>query len=327
MHGSRFPVIDVGPLRSARIEDRAAVAEALGQACREVGFFYAAGHGIPDAILEAAFAASREFFALPREAKEALSIKRSPHNRGYVEMEGERLDETKPGDLKEAFNIGLDLPPDHPDILAGRPFRGPNLWPDLPGWREAALAYFDAAWGLGRLLHRGFALDLGIEEAFFEDKLDAPLATLRLLHYPAHRGPAAEGQAGAGEHTDYGDVTTLATDGVPGLQVRDRSGRWLDAPSVEGAFVCNIGDCLMRWTNDVYVSTPHRVGLPGRDRYSIAFFLDPNPDAQVAVLPTCMGPGRPAKYPPTTGAAHLKSRLDATYGHRAEPAGRDGTIV
>jgi isopenicillin N synthase-like dioxygenase len=123
-----------------------------------------------------------------------------------------------------------------------------------------------------------------------------------------------QGQLGAGVHTDYGNVTLLATDAAGGLMVRDRSGQWLDAPVIPGAFVCNIGDCLMRWTNDIYVSTPHKVVTPpGRDRYSIAFFLDPDPDARVACLPTCTDATRPMKYPPVSAADFLRSRLEPTY--------------
>ena len=79
----------------------------------------------------------------------------------------------------------------------------------------------------------------------------------------------------------------------------------------------NIGDCLMRWTNDTYESTPHRViHKAPRERMSIAFFLDPNPDAVVEALPSCTGPGRPALYPPISGEDYLRERLDATYAHR-----------
>ena len=171
---------------------------------------------------------------------------------------------------------------------------------------------------MGRDLHRGFALDLGLEPDFFEARLDKPIATLRLLHYPPVAAPLSDGQLGAGVHTDYGNVTLLATDAVGGLMVRDRSGRWLDAPVVPNAFVCNIGDCLMRWSNDVYVSTPHKVvSPPGKDRYSVAFFLDPNPDAVVACLPTCVSPEQPAKYAPITGAEFLRSRLEPTYASTA----------
>jgi isopenicillin N synthase-like dioxygenase len=281
-----IPVIDVGPLYDGGASGAASVALAIGRACRETGFFYAAGHRVSPELLADGFAAAQKLFALPADQKARVSIMQSPHNRGYVGLLGEALDPSKPPDLKEAFNIGLDLAADDPQVLAGLPFRGVNLWPEPAGFRAAMLAYYDAVWTLGRRLHRAFALDLGLPEAYFDDKLDRPMATLRLLHYPARPPAVAAGQLGAGEHTDYGNLTLLATDAAGGLEVRTRGGDWIAAPSIEGAFVCNIGDCLMRWTNDVYVSTPHRVvSPPGRERYSIAFFLDPNPDAVVAVLP------------------------------------------
>ena len=311
-----LPVIDVSPLAGGDAAARRAVAADLGRACREVGFFYASGHGLPAALFERAFGAARAFFALPDEDKAAVAIERSPHNRGYVRLGGESLDPSKPADLKEAFNIGIDLAADDPDVVAGVPFRGVNLWPVLPDFREATTAYFDAVLALGRRLHTAIALDLGVPENFFADKLDRPMATLRLLRYPPAPEKMAEGQRGAGTHTDYGNLTLLATDGTAGLEVQGRDGRWIDAPHIDGAFVCNIGDCLTRWTNDVYVSTPHRVRPPARERLSIAFFLDPNPDAVVAALPSCVGPDRPARYPPTTGAAYLAERLDATYTFR-----------
>jgi isopenicillin N synthase-like dioxygenase len=297
-----LPIIDVAAVQAGDVA-------ALGRVCREIGFFYLTGHGIPT---DGVFAAARTFFALPTTEKERLSIKRSPHNRGYVGLGGERLDAQTSPDQKEAFNIGLELAPDDPEILARKPFRGVNFLPDLLGWQQTVRTYYQACHRLVLDLHRGFALDLGIEPDFFAPLLDRPMSTLRLLHYPP--GDAAE--LGAGTHTDYGNVTVLATDGVAGLQVRRRDGTWLDAPHIEGAFVCNIGDCLMRWTNDVYVSTPHRVVRPVTERYSVAFFADPNPDAVVATLPTCLVPGEAARYGPISGAAYLASRLDATYDHR-----------
>jgi isopenicillin N synthase-like dioxygenase len=309
-----IPIIDVSGLRSAERDKRDAVAAALGNACRQVGFFYVTGHGIPPSVSSGIFAAARDLFALPGEAKEALSIERSAHNRGYVGVAAERLDEAASPDQKEAFNIGLELPADDPELLAGKPFRGVNLWPDLPGWRDRVLAYYDACMALQLDIHRGFAVDLGLPEAFFADKMDRPIATLRLLHYPAGT-PSAGADIGAGTHTDYGNLTILATDGVAGLQVRRRDGLWLDAPHVDGAFVCNIGDCLMRWTNDVYVSTPHRVLRPRQERYSVAFFADANPDALVEVLPACVAPGEAPRYAPILCGDYLTARLTATYDH------------
>ena len=311
-----IPVIDVATMG----DNYARLGAALGHAARDIGFFCITGHGVAPSLIDAVFAQSRIFFAQDVAAKDALSIRHSPHNRGYVALGEERLDASKPGDVKAAFNIGLDMSFDHPEVLAGKPFRGANVWPDadaLPEFKPAMLVYFAACHALGMHLHRALAHDLGVAENFFDDKLDQPLATLRLLHYPPRPEHLEPGQIGAGEHTDYGNITLLATDDAGGLEVRTRSGDWISPPTIPGALICNIGDCLMRWTNDVYVSTPHRVVNPmGRERYSIAFFLDPNPDAVVDCLPSCVTAERPARYASTTGAAYLKSRLDATYSHR-----------
>ena len=309
-----IPIIDVAPLRSPELAERMKVAGVLHTACRNTGFFYAINHGVDPALIEETFDQAKRFFAQPLEAKQKLSLMQSKANHGYGEMGAEQLSEDRPPDVNEAFNIGLELPPGHPLLDRADNAHGPNQWPDLPGWREHMLIYFDACLELGRLLHRGFSLDLGLPEDFFEDKLDHPMAALRMLHYPASAGKTAPKQFGAGEHTDYGNVTLLAIDGVPGLQLRNRQGVWVDAPAVPGAYICNIGDCLMRWTNDTYVSTPHRVMPPSAERYSLPFFLDPNADAEVKVID---GFGEP-KYAPTTGGEYIAQRFNETYRHRSE---------
>jgi len=308
-----IPVIDVSALQSGDIAAHGALAREMGDACRGLGFFCVTGHGISPSQLQGVFDASREFFYAPEAIKQAVSFDKSDHNRGWIGPEREQLDPSKAPDLKQAFNIGLEMAADDPEILAGKPFRGINLWPETPGFKDIMLEYYNAVWALGVRMHKAFSLDLDVAPDFFEDKLDAPLATLRLLHYPMPETPPQAGQIGAGEHTDYGNITLLLTDGTPGLEVRTREGQWIAPPQLENAFICNIGDCLMRWTNDVYVSTPHRVQIPARERYSIAFFLDPNPDAIVDVLPSCVSADRPAKYPLVTGADYLKQKLDASY--------------
>jgi isopenicillin N synthase-like dioxygenase len=289
--------------------DPAGFARDLGRTCRETGFFLLRNHPVPDALIKDVFAQSAAFFAQDPAQKEPLSIATNPHNRGWAFMGSEGLDDTSgQKDRKEAFNVGFDLPPDDPRVLAGAPFRGVNLWPDLPDFRQTMLDYYAAAHHLGVALLDVVARDLSLPAGHFAPHFTEPMATLRLLSYPAASG--AQGEIGAGAHTDYGALTLLLTDGAPGLQVRPRGGDWQDVPHVAGAFVVNIGDCLMRWTNDIYVSTPHRVLPPPRARKSVAFFLDPNPDSVIDAL---AGTGAP-KYPPVTGADYLASRLAATYG-------------
>ncbi len=306
----KLPVIDLTGLAEGDEAALRRIAREIGEACRRIGFFYVVNHGI--AAIPAAFEQSARFFALPLPQKRALAIETIGGNRGYSGLLHEALDPTRGADMKEAFNVGLDLAPDDPELIAGVPFRSLNAWPDLPDFRAALLGYFDDCAALGLRLHRAFARDLGLPDAFFEDKFDRPMATLRLLHYPANPAEAPD-RIGAGEHTDYGNVTLLATDNVGGLEVRTRGGAWIAAPVMPGAFVVNIGDCLMRWTNDIYVSTPHRVvNRSGRERYSIAFFFDPNPDARVAAIPSCVPAGENPRYPPISGADYLKMRLDAS---------------
>ncbi|QSP95352.1 isopenicillin N synthase family oxygenase [Marinobacter salinisoli] len=311
-----LPIISLTGLMSDDLEQRKKTAAELGRACREVGFFYVKDHGIPAAVCEGAFDLARQLFALPQDQKQAMSIKNSPHNRGYVAMADEKLNPESGADMKEGFNIGTDFPADHPDVLADKPFRGVNFWPEIAGWRERALDYFEHCLALGRVIHRGFSLDLGRPEDFFEPYLKQPIATLRMLRYPPSAGQVDRDDGAAGTHTDYGNITILATDAVAGLEVSNRHGEWIKAPHVPGAFVCNIGDCLMRWTNDVYVSTPHRVRPPQSERYSIPFFLEVDPDA--VVDPRDIAPEQAPKYEPVTCAAYLASRLNATYDHRAD---------
>jgi isopenicillin N synthase-like dioxygenase len=301
-----IPVLDFDRFSSGR--DRDGFVADLGAAARGPGFFYLKGHGVDPDLQAQVFAQADAFFGLPVEQKQAVSILKTPHYRGWAHDGLESLDEhSGQKDRKESFNIGLDLPEDDPRVIAGEPFRGVNQWPDLPGFRETMLAYYDAALDLGVRLSRAIALDLGLPEDHFDCAFIDPLAALRVLHYPPATG--AEGEIGAGAHSDYGVVTLLMTDGEGGLQVKPRGGDWVDAPHVDGAYVVNIGDCLMRWTNDIYASTPHRVLPPKRQRRSVAMFVEANPDVVVEALP---GTGAP-KYPPIRAADYLMSRLDATY--------------
>jgi isopenicillin N synthase-like dioxygenase len=303
---TEIPVLDWQ--RFATGADRDGFTADLGRACRETGFFLVSGHGIDQGLIDAVFDEADAFFALPDAEKAALDIRKNPHNRGWARAGSEALDETSGQlDQKEAFNVGYDLAADDPRVLAGEPFRGVNVWPEgRPDFRGTMLAYFNAVLDLGRALHRAFEADLGLPQGFFAPHFTEPMATLRILRYPA--STTGEG-IGAGAHTDYGSITLLMTDGVGGLQVKPRGGGWMDVAHVPGAYVVNIGDCLMRWTNDIYISTPHRVLPPKAIRRSLAFFLDPNPDSVIAALP---GTGV-AKYPSVSGADYLRARLDATY--------------
>jgi len=286
-----LPVIDVASLlvpepgRPPEPAERpAAVAKQIEAACREHGFFYVTGHGVPPELLHRLTTACATFFELPLEAKMEIAMARGgPAWRGYFPV-GAELTSGQP-DLKEGLYFGAELGGEDPRVRAGLPLHGRNLFPrQVPGLREAVLEYIDALTGLGQAVLRGVALSLGLDADYFAAGYTAsPTVLFRVFRYPA---PVhGEGGWGVGEHTDYGLLTLLAQDANGGLQVWSPAG-WTDAPPIEGTFVANIGDMLDRLTGGWYRSTAHRVrNVSGRDRLSFPFFLDPGFTAEIPPLP------------------------------------------
>ncbi len=317
-----LPIIDIAPLYS---DDESAwpdVAERIDRACREWGFFYIVGHPISSERIDTLLGAAKRFFALPAEEKLKIDITQTAHHRGYGAIATEQLDPSKPSDLKETFDMGFHMPADHPEVLAGKPLRGPNRHPDEPGWAALMEQHYADMQALATTLLRAMALALDIEPEFFDKRFHEPISVLRMIHYPPRHTASSAEQQGAGAHTDYGCITLLYQDEAGGLQVRPRHGDWIDAPPIAGSFVVNIGDMMARWSNDRYTSTPHRVISPlGVDRYSMPFFAEPHPDTPIDCLPNCSSADNPPKYSPVTSAEYLLSRFADTYAYRREEQG------
>jgi isopenicillin N synthase-like dioxygenase len=320
---TEIPVIDIAPLLHGDAEARAEIAGEIGAACRNIGFFYIVNHGVPAELVARVYAQARRFFDQSEAVKAEIAIEKSDVHRGYFKIGGENLDPAKQhadGDLKEGIKIGRDLSASHPLVQAGTPLHGPNQWPrNLPGWRETMQEYYDVMEALGRRLMQAFALALGLDEKYFDQWLNWPMTTLGLLHYPPQQGRITEAQIGAGAHSDYGVLTMLAQDDAGGLQVRNADGEWIDAPPVADSFVVNIGDMMERWTNGVFTSTLHRVvNVSGLQRYSLPYFFDPDFNAEVVCLKTCLAPGEAPKYPPTTSGRHLLDMINASFEYHKE---------
>ena len=258
------------------------VARAIDAACRDDGFFAVVDHGISPALAGDLLRAARAFFALPDERKLAIAMARGGRAwRGYFPLGGE-LTSGVP-DRKEGLYVGRELPLSDPRVVAGTPLHGPNLFPDadVPTLRPAVLAWIDAAAELARRIMSAIAVALALPTDHFATTcMRDPTLLFRIFHYPP-----SDVEWGVGEHTDYGMLTVLLADDVPGLEVFSR-GAWRAVPPVPGGLICNIGDMLDRITGGVYRSTPHRVrNASGRDRYSFPLFFDPSWDARVERLP------------------------------------------
>ena len=316
-----LPIIDIAPLYAADASAWPTVAEAIHRACRDWGFFYIVGHPIGAERIDALLGAAKHFFALPAEEKLRIDITQTAHHRGYGAIATEQLDPSKPSDLKETFDMGFHMPADHPEVLTGKPLRGPNRHPEMPGWEVLMEQHYADMQDLAKTLLRAMAMALDIEHDFFDARFHEPISVLRMIHYPPRHTATSAEQQGAGAHTDYGCITLLYQDDAGGLQVRARDGEWIDAPPIAGSFVVNIGDMMARWSNDRYTSTPHRVISPlGVDRYSMPFFAEPHPDTLIDCLPNCSSADDPAKYSPVTSAEYLLSRFADTYAYRREEA-------
>jgi isopenicillin N synthase-like dioxygenase len=318
------PVIDISAWAGGTPDERAALVAAVDDACRRIGFLQIAGHGIPDDVLEGMQAATSAFFSLP-EAVKRESCSPSPEiNRGYAAKGSEGLAYSvgvqRPPDLFEAFNIGPDDPDlTDPAVLAERHrWFVPNIWPDAtPELQPALNAYFDEARRVADTLLDIFAVALGMPPGWFAPFATHSTDTMRVNHYATAPGDPdpLEGQVGMGEHTDYGIVTVLYADPVPGLQIVGPDGAWHDVTPSPGCLLVNLGDLTATWTNDRWRSTIHRVLPPARLpdranlRRSVAFFHDGNWDASIECLPTCTDETDPPRYAPTTAGEHLLGKL------------------
>jgi isopenicillin N synthase-like dioxygenase len=325
MASSSVPLIDISKFDSTDPEERREVVESVSTACREIGFLLVTGTQVPAQIEETTVRECNKFFGLELDEKLAVCRPDPSHIRGYSGVGTEALSQLEkdraPPDLKEVFDVGpYDLPAEDDYFSpekAGASF-APNVWPKkLPSLRPAMSAYFLAMEDLAEKMARIFALALELPESYFLSKIDRHISILRANFYAKQLVPPLPNQLRGGGHTDYTAYTILWQQEVPGggLQVRDKHGEWIDVPVIPGSFVVNIGDSLARWTNDLWVSTMHRVVNPPpeiaheTDRLSLVFFFQPNYDAIIECIETCQGPDNPAKYAPIANGDYLAQKF------------------
>lgn len=310
-----LPIIDFGAFENGSVAERQAIADKIGSAARNIGFFILDNHRLDDALRRTGFDMAAGFFDLPQAEKNRIHIARSACHRGWFDEGGEVLDRaTQPqGDKKQGLKIGRDLPPDHARVRAGLPLHGANQWPEehagLVGFQTTMRALYAACETLSRQLMQAFALSLDLPAGHFDRWLSEPMATLAPLRYP----PMHDTQTlSAGAHSDFGCLTLLLQNDQAGLEVQTQGG-WLGVPCLPSQIVVNIGDMMQRWTNGAYASTVHRVvNRSGKTRHSIAYFFDPDPDADLTPLPGCGG----ETAPPLTALQHLLNKIDDSFDYR-----------
>lgn len=322
MSSETIPVIDISPFyEPGDIDSKKQVARQIDETYRRVGFLVVKGHPIPDDLIADMRSVCMEFFKLPDTYKRQYKMPEDCY-RGYTPMGTEglsySLDNEAPPDLKESYSsgpTGFAKDDYHCGEQAGA-FFAENFWPDEPKQMSNVWeSYYAANEALASDLMELFALALDIDKTFFQDKIDKHISNFSAIHYPAQNTPPHKDQLRAGAHTDYGSLTLVHQENAPGgLQVHTE-GQWIDVPYIPNTFVVNIGDLMAEWTNDRWVSTLHRVVNPPTKqaeisgRLSLCFFHQPNYDAQVQVLSSCISPDNPARYPDTTSGEHVRMKV------------------
>jgi isopenicillin N synthase-like dioxygenase len=298
-----LPLVDISRLASDAAEDRLSVARELDRACAETGFLYIQGAQFDGALLNRLVERAKLYFALDEQAKMASYIGQSENHSGYVPV-GEEQFGVGTADLKEAYDVNND----YPHTEGRRPLLGPNIWPEMAGFREDVLAYYRHIEAIGHQLFGAFALALGLDETYFDAFLQHPPSQLRLIHYPFDA--AAEDRPGIGAHTDY-ECFTLLFSTAPGLQVIDKAGEWVDVPLIDGTMIMNIGDMMEIMSNGRYVATKHRVKKVQEERYSFPLFFSCDYDHVIAPIVAHEVPA----YRPLKSGDHLYNQTAQTFAY------------
>lgn len=297
--------------REAFDADREAFVAELGAAYREFGFCCISGHGIDPALIDGAYRAFEQLFALPAETKMRYHVPGSGGARGYTPFKVETAKDSEHPDLKEFWHIGREIGRDSKfaDVMPA------NIWPeDVPELHQYGYGLYEALDQLGSRVLRALALHIDLPETFFEDKIDQGNSILRPIHYPPIEQDNVP-NVRAGAHEDINFITLLVGASSAGLEVLTREGRWLPITTTGDAIVVNIGDMLQRLSNHVYPSTTHRVTNPPgeaarKPRYSVPFFLHPNPDVLLDPVSTCISEDNPSRYPQSLSShEYLMQRL------------------
>ena len=312
-----IPIVDLAPWFHGNETDQKSTANEVISACCSSGFFYIANHQIPQQLISSVFDVSHDFFALPLQEKNRISFELGNRNRGYIPLGAESSDPEAKRDEKEAYDFTYKIPPDAAGGLMMDRISGDNLWAEEPmKLRHTIETYLEKCVELGATLFQIFAVGLGLPRTYFDDKINYPIAQLRLLHYPAQDAEnLSVDNLGIGKHCDYECLTILAQDKIGGLQVENLSGEWVEAPPIEGTFNVNIGEMLTRWTNGKFKATPHRVvNTSKQNRYSVPFFFATNYDVNIKPLDVCVPNDSSPRYEDVLAGEYLVARLAEIYG-------------
>lgn len=315
----QIPIIDFKPFIVGDTAARIAVADQISRAVHEFGFFYLKNYDLPKTLVTQAFAQAKWFFALPQEEKNQLAWQKYTTAGGYEGLQQQKF--TSSADLKEGFSFSREFDSNELGAASDHLLDAPNEWSQSQTeFREVLLQFFDACQQATSSVLQAFALALKLPESYFTNFHTSNNFGMRLHHYPVLSQPPEPGQIRCGEHSDFNSVSLLFQDEVEGLEICTTRGEWIAAVFIPDTVLVLVGDMIERWTNDKFPATVHRVSIPAnfrtaKPRYSIGFFANPNLDADITCIESCLGVNESPKYPPFKAGEYLKQKYWETYKH------------
>ena len=310
------PIIDVAGMFSNELSDRQAVADQVHKACTGLGFFYVINHGIPESVEETLAKASKDFFHQSVEQKTKLYFDHQLD--GYQGLNQEQINKTESVDVFEKLKITYRPSLDPISKLDGYPSGGSYeefQWEktaSIPSLEKAVKDCFSARLALARQLLRIIALALHMPEDYFDPKVAQPQAAIVLNYYPGGVQREERVEHGSlGSHTDFSLITLLWQDETGGLQVLSPEGEWINAKSVPGSLVCNVGDMMTMITQGKFVSDIHRAkNERPHERISVPFFIGLGPKVEIEIVESCDEPNRAKeKFEGVTAGDWLRKRV------------------
>lgn len=304
----RVPELSLNAYTHGESKERAQFIDNLFTGLKEYGFIILKDHPVETSLLQRAYRQVEELFALPLETKNKYLFDGPGFQRGYTPFGQEHAKDSKYPDLKEFWHVGRDLPTEHRYGVEQFP---KNIWPrEIPEFKNTFQGLFKALDHAGQVMLEALTVSLDVPKNYFYDMTESGSSILRLLHYPPLQEGRDPNSIRAAAHEDINLITLLVSASASGLQLKTREGDWLDVNTTPDNIIVDAGDMLARITNDVIPATTHRVVNPtgpNVDRYSMPFFMHPNPDAMLSCIPSCRGAG--AKYPDVLANEFLMERL------------------
>lgn len=277
---------------------------------KEYGFIILKDHLVDRQIIDESYQHIAKFFSYPEEVKLKYLCPEGGGQRGYTPFGKEHAKNNPMPDLKEFWHVGREVPANHPYSK----YYPKNIWPEelVPGFTKCLNTLYNQLDLTSVALLQAISIGLDVRNNYFLEMIKLGNSILRPLHYPPLAPNTPENAIRSAAHEDINLITILVGATTSGLELLDRDGTWLAVNNKEGQLVVDSGDMLSRITNNVIPSTTHRVVNPSNSenssRYSMPFFVHPNPDTVLECIPSCIGAG--SKYPPINAHDFLMQRLE-----------------